>query len=71
MSIPPALIPYLPTLLQLGVDTIFRSVALWREIQAANPDMDWDQFVAQVEAISIGDADELIQEGQGGTPPQP
>jgi len=71
VSIPPALIPYLPTLLQLGVDTIFRSVALWREIQAANPDMDWDDFVAQVEAISIGDADELIREGQGGAPPQP
>ena len=33
--------------------------------------MDWDDFVAQVEAISIGDADELIREGQGGAPPQP
>jgi len=33
--------------------------------------MDWDAFVAQVEAIEIGDADELIQRGQSGAPPQP
>lgn len=66
MAIPAALIPYLPTLIQLGVDTVFRSVELWRQIKAANPEMEWDEFVALVQAIQIRDVDELIAQGQGG-----
>ena len=66
MSIPPALIPFLPTLIQMGVDTVFRSIELWRQMQQANPDMDWDEFVRLVQAIEIRDVDELIAQGERG-----
>ncbi len=66
MTIPPALIPFQPTLIQMGVDTVLRSLSLWREIKQANPDMEWDEFVALVQAIQIRDVDELIAQGQSG-----
>jgi len=50
----------------MGVDTVFRSISLWREIKQANPDMEWDEFVALVQAIQIRDVDELIAQGQSG-----
>ena len=66
MTIPPALIPFLPTLIQMGVDTVFRSIELWRQMQQANPDMDWDEFVRLVQAIEVRDVDELIEQGERG-----
>ena len=66
MTIPAALIPFLPTLIQMGVDTVFRSIELWRQMQQANPDMDWDEFVRLVQAIEIRDVDELIAQGERG-----
>ncbi len=64
------LVILVPRLLEAGIEVYLR-IAKAR-LQAQNRDeMSWEEFVSLVASVSVRDVDDLILEGQLGTPTPP
>lgn len=64
------LVILVPRLLEAGIEVYLRIAEA--RLQAQNRDeMSWEEFVSLVASVSVRDVDDLILEGQLGTPPQP